>query len=492
MYQSRTDNYKHQDIALSRMEGKPNFALFCEQGTGKTKIAIDHAGKLFDDEIIDAAIVIAPKGVHYQWHASEIPKHLGLPYYSYCWGIGEDTNVETMLDMSSRFDKMIWLCTTYSALSTVSGWTAIKNFMDTFCFLAIYDESHFVKNPSTQRWKAAKRVSDYMTCMGRLMLSGTPIAKNLMDEWAQFRIMSEDIFEIRTKKRFKQRYCIMGGYMNTDVVGHHSLSDFQKRTQPYLFRARKSGLNLPSKVYSQYHFQMAKDQKKLYEEYKKDLIKRILSGEVERQGAMVDVLRMQQVTNGFIGVNAGGAEGDRPVIRSLFSSEHDNPRLIALKNLLDSRPDDQAIIWCRFVYDVELICRHIDAYGVTGKTSHQQRQSYVKDWFGQRKPYLVATMGTLGIGYNLQEGGCSWAIYYSNRESYVERSQSEDRIHRIGAKEKCLFTDLICDGGRDIAILGNINMKRFLSQYTLHDIAAELEGDVLILEDHKGIKQSAQ
>ena len=474
MYQSKTANYSHQDIALDRMSDKMDFALFCEQGTGKTKIAIDRMGELFADDMIEAVLVIAPKGVHYQWYSTEIPKHFGLPYNGYCHGLIR----EGIHDQSN----ITWFCTTYSALSTRVGWDKVKSFMDSFTFAVIFDESHFIKNPSTQRWKAAKRISDYPTCFGRLLLSGTPIAKNLMDEWSQFRIISEDIFSVYSKKRFKERYCVLGGYNNRDIVGHHSLDDFQKRTKPYIFRARKSSLNIPPKIYSAYHFQMVEYQKKMYDEYREDLVKRILSGAEERAGAMVDILRMQQISNGFI----NGKDGTR----SLFKNSKDNPRIIALKELTEANPDQQAIIWCRFIYDVDHIQRNFDAVAITGKVKHSERQDRVKHWFDGNCRFLVATVGTLGVGYNLQIGGCSWAIYYSNRESYVDRAQSEDRIHRIGAKNKCLYTDLICDGSRDVAILSNINMKRFLSQYTMKDIVAELEGDVLIMDEYRGIKQN--
>ena len=85
-YRSRTKPYPLQARALEAMRGRETFALFAEQGTGKTKIAIDYAADLYAAGHIDAVLVVAPKGVHAQWAASEIEKHCGLPHYNVvCW-----------------------------------------------------------------------------------------------------------------------------------------------------------------------------------------------------------------------------------------------------------------------------------------------------------------------------------------------------------------------------------------------------------------------
>jgi hypothetical protein len=52
------------------------WALFCEMGTGKTKITIDTMGALYEAGRIDAALILAPKGVFDNWIMTEIPIHL--------------------------------------------------------------------------------------------------------------------------------------------------------------------------------------------------------------------------------------------------------------------------------------------------------------------------------------------------------------------------------------------------------------------------------
>ena len=67
MYKYKTEPFKHQRQSL--MEGaKPyNFAYFMEMGTGKTKVAIDNAAYLFQDQRINFVFVIAPNSVYQNW-----------------------------------------------------------------------------------------------------------------------------------------------------------------------------------------------------------------------------------------------------------------------------------------------------------------------------------------------------------------------------------------------------------------------------------------
>ena len=46
-----------------------------EMGTGKSKVVVDNIGVLFEQGEIDAALIVAPKGVYDNWVQGEIPTH---------------------------------------------------------------------------------------------------------------------------------------------------------------------------------------------------------------------------------------------------------------------------------------------------------------------------------------------------------------------------------------------------------------------------------
>ena len=76
MYAPKTKPYAHQEAAWRASWDKKYWALFFEMGLGKTKISIDTIGALYEAGRIDAALILAPKGVFDNWVVAEIPVHL--------------------------------------------------------------------------------------------------------------------------------------------------------------------------------------------------------------------------------------------------------------------------------------------------------------------------------------------------------------------------------------------------------------------------------
>ena len=103
-YKSKTVAYDHQSEAMNKMRNKTNFALFMEQGTGKTKCAIDRAGQLFVEGKITAMLVVSKKGVHRQWVDSEIPAHLGLDYDGTFWPTKNRQLPDELIQFDVGFD----------------------------------------------------------------------------------------------------------------------------------------------------------------------------------------------------------------------------------------------------------------------------------------------------------------------------------------------------------------------------------------------------
>ena len=63
MYKFKTKPYDHQQVALDKSWKRRNFALLMEMGTGKTKVAIDSMGMLFQEKEIEDSIKNMVKNV---------------------------------------------------------------------------------------------------------------------------------------------------------------------------------------------------------------------------------------------------------------------------------------------------------------------------------------------------------------------------------------------------------------------------------------------
>src|SRR6185312_7784273 len=63
LWEFKTKPYQHQKIAFCLARGKDAFALFMEQGTGKTFVAVNDAGYNFTRNVIDAVLYLCPNSV---------------------------------------------------------------------------------------------------------------------------------------------------------------------------------------------------------------------------------------------------------------------------------------------------------------------------------------------------------------------------------------------------------------------------------------------
>ena len=469
--------YPHQKQALEKMKGKRNFAIFADPGTGKTKICIERTKTIYSKNKIKGAIVFAPKGVHRQWAEEQIPQH--HPESDAWWWNGKKL-IQAHASYSSNADDMcVYFCFNYDVCRSKKGLEAVRDaVIELDEFMLIMDESHNIKNKRSKRWRFIDSISSLPNCISRLAVTGTPIAKNLIDEWAQLLIVDPNILKIKYVTHFKNQYCIMGGFENKNVVGVRNLEKYKKVTEPYVFRVNKDKLNLEAKQYQTFNFDMTKEQLFKYRMMAKNLITFLDSGErFEVDKAMTKVQKLQQISNGFL------IDDDKNV-HQMFGHPRDNPRIIALKEILDATEDDEpVIIWCRYREDIKQVMYTLDEYAVPyhGGINDKDKKSFINLWKKGDVRFLVATPAAAGVGLNLQ-GRCTRAIYYSNSENAIHRWQSEDRIHRIGTKGIVTYVDMVCTASRDRAILKNLRGKKCLSDLRLEDIKREIHEALLFSE----------
>ena len=480
-YVSRTEAYPLQVRAMEAIGDRPDFAVFSEQGTGKTKVAIDLIGKRWSEGAIDCAVVVAPPGVHRQWAEVQVPDHCGVPFRAAWWRTGKGWVDVTGGDAEAA-DRLPIVCVGYESLSGKAG-EAVGKFLETAGrFMLVMDESHKVKNTRSRRWKRCAELARREGCVSRIAMTGTPIARNLVDEWAQLKIVDERILGIRYVTHFRNEYCVMGGWEGRQVIGSRNVDRFRERTAPYVFRATKGELGLAAKQHSRWVFDLAPRQRAIIGEIRSDLCARIDGGQVASVRNVVGgLVKMQQVSNGWVIPDPerdenGEAVGPPPAPVDLFADDPDaNPRIAALRELLESEEDESpVIVWVRFRHDASIVAKAFpDSVECHGGVTAAFRADNLSRWMRGDVRFLVATPGTGGTGLNLQ-GACRRAIYHSNSENSIERWQSEDRIHRIGTTGVCTYHDLVARGSRDLAILANLRGKKSLSDLTLDDIRKEL------------------
>ena len=474
-YETKVESFPHQITALDLAREKDHFALFMQQGTAKTKIGLDLAGERFWERKISGLFVAAPKGVHEQWAEAQMPTHYGAEFEYANWPIKGDELPRNLLPGNC----LKVLTMNWQALRTTRGLAMAQQFANEHngLLMMIGDESHHIKNDLSKTWKNANAIGKM--CRYRMLMSGTPIAKDLFDEWAQMKFLDEGIVGIRYRSAFRTMYCIMGGHQNQQVIGHRNVEHFREKCEPYVFRVTQEEVGILPKLYDPpWKFQLTKEQRTMMAEIKRDLITEIkeqiaakLAGQKVATAAnpAVAVMRMQQISNGFVPDNDG----------NIIKLMDNNPRMVALEEYLEAYPG-KIIIWCKFREDIQQIKKRLDHRAVTfyGSDSKKQRAAAMASFLDpDGADYFVSNPAVGGEGIDGLQTVCNRAVYYSNSDNSIQRWQSEDRISRFGQIGGAVLTDLQAIGSPDAKIIRNQKRKEAIAEMALGDVLSWLEGD---------------
>lgn len=451
----------HQLTAIERCQGNRYFGLFMEQGTGKTKVAIDRACQLFLEIRITGVLVVTKKGVHRQWIDAELPKDHSPPYKGDWWR-GKPLDPE----LKVQGGELKWFSINYDALRSEKAFKLVAE----FCYahngrlLIIADESQCIMNHSSIRHKQMMKLRAWSS--HRLILTGTPIAKDLTDEWAQLKWLNENILGIKYLTTFRAQYCIMGGFEGRAVIGQKNMDEFKAKTRPHTYRVTKAEIGYIPKRYSDWIYDLTPDQLRLIKQIKQELLAELESGEsISITSATAAFTKVQQIANGFIIAEDGQVIELMPVEK--------NPRIVAAMEYLDSHIGKQ-VIWTRFIADRMLLRRALDSadiqvaeYSGTDKERWAAKMAFIED---PSVRAFLANPQSAGTGTDGLQTVCTQALYYSNSFNAIDRWQSEDRIDRRGSIGGSHYTDLIGKGSIDRYILRNLKKKKGLSDMSLDDV----------------------
>ena len=470
-YKFKTKPYAHQITALEKSWNRSTYAYFMEMGTGKTKVLIDNVAMLYDKGKIDGALVIAPKGVVGTWYNNEIPIHLPnhIESVPVLWQAnitkGQSKKLGTLFKTGEELHILIM---NVEAFSTQKGVDFARKFLSSHNTLMAIDESTTIKNPKAIRTKNILKLSEMAKY--RRIMTGSPVTKNPLDLFSQCYFLDPFHLDHESYYSFRMRYAIMktaniAGRKIQLVSGFRNLGELSQKLQPFSYRVLKIDcLDLPEKIYMKRQIKLTPDQRKVYEQMKKEALAVLNGKKVTTVNALTQLMRLHQITCGHFTSDDGMTQPIK------------NNRIDELMDVLEET-EGKAIIWAHYQYDITNIIKEIvkvhgpgsvvDYYGLTPQS---ERQDNIKKFQNDDKcRFIVGTPQTGGYGITLT--AANTVVYYSNGYDLEKRLQSEDRAHRIGQKRSVTYVDLICEETVDEKIVKALRKKI--------NIASEVLGEEL-------------
>lgn len=477
-YPFRTTPFPHQQEEFHHSRSLAVRALFWEQGTGKSKEVIDETSWLAMHGEVDGWLIIAPNGVHRNWVVEEIPTHMPevlLERVAMHWYSGDQHHTrahQAAVDRVLRHTpgELAVLAMSYDSLMTEHGRQTARAFLTSRRCMYSLDESRRVKSPTAKRTKRVLASGIYAPY--RRILNGTPVANGPFDIYSQILFLDPDFWDrhgVSSFAGFKTMFAnfkpikVAGGRIITVVESYKNLDLLSKWLSEISSRKTKEEvLDLPPKLFTRRSFEMTEVQRKIYNELRDDFITFLDSGdEVTAPLAITRLLRMQQVTCGYLPPDASGV---------LVDISDKNPRLELLKELCEDLPH-KAIIWARFRRDIDKITEHLGEKAVRydGGTTDEQRADAIERFQRGDAQFFVGNAQAAGEGLTLH--AAQTVIYYSQDYNLGNRLQSEDRAHRIGQKHPVNYIDIVASRTVDENIAAALVKKL--------DVACQVTGDSL-------------
>jgi len=470
-YKFKTRPYKHQMTALEKSWHKETYAYFMEMGTGKTKVLIDNMSMLYDKGKIDGALIVAPKGVIKTWYEQELPAHLPehIENVSVLWQSnitkGQQEKLESLFEIETALHILVM---NVEAFSTEKGIKFASKFLNSHKVLMAIDESTTIKTPTAKRTKniiGLGRFAKY-----KRIMTGSPVTKNPLDLYTQCEFLDPYLLDHASYYSFRNRYAVMKsmhvrGRTIQVVHAFQNLAELSEKLQGFSYRVLKEDcLDLPPKNFTKRHIVLTSEQKKVYEQMKKEAIATLNGKVTSTMTVLTQLMRLQQITCGHFTADDGSVQ------------LVDNNRIKELMSVLEET-EGKAIIWANYQKDIVSIIDSISKeYGpgsvvdYYGLTPQEERQKNIKRFQNNKEcRFIVGTPQTGGYGITLTQANT--VIYYSNGYDLEKRLQSEDRAHRIGQTKSVTYVDIICEDTVDEKIQKALRKKI--------NIASEVLGEEL-------------
>ena len=437
--------WSHQVDAVANLGPLRAGGCFFEMGCGKTRVALELL-RIWETNF---TLVVAPKAVLQVWER-EVNKHLpGL--FNVQVLNGSTLPARTKQAKQAIRHKSAIVVVNYEAV-----WREplASLLMESVPGAIILDEAHRIKAPGGKASRYLAKLGKF--CRRRLALTGTPLPHSPMDCYALYRFLDPHIFGF-SFTRFRARYAVMGGFGGYEIKSWQNLEELHEKMYQIACRVRSEDvLDLPETIDEILTYELSARATKIYRDLENHLVAEIEGGEITAANAMVKLLRLQQLTGGWL--RADDSEWPEQV---------DTGKADLLKDLLTDMGQEQVVIFCRFHQDLDSIreaCRalEIECAELSG------RRNELHIWEDKAAQVLAAQLQSGGLGIDLT--AARYCIFYSHGFSLGDYQQARARVHRPGQTRKVTYYHLCAKGTVDEKVIKALDNRADLVKFVIDDL----------------------
>jgi superfamily II DNA or RNA helicase len=321
----------------------------------------------------------------------------------------------------------------------------------------VLDEAQAIKNPETERAKAARAVRAEF----RLALTGTPLENRSEELWSLFRVLLPGL--LGSRESFRERF----------AVPIEARRDEERRAalasmvRPFLLRRVKAAVapELPARTEVVRRVQLGPEERQLYERVRNSALSALRAAEAQGSGlsglrfhALAALTRLRQIAchpRLFEPSSAAASSKERALLRLLEDLRAEGHR---------------ALVFSQFTELLGLLRPALEAAGhrclyLDGSTPAGTRRALVDRFQGGEGDVFLISLKAGGTGLNLT--AATYVIHLDPWWNPAVEAQAADRAHRIGQTQPVTIYRLVAEATVEDAILQMQAEKRDLVEALL-------------------------
>lgn len=440
-------NYQKKTIKffVSKLAG----ALFMDPGLGKTLCVLLGIEILMEEKIVKKTLIIGSVRIIYSVWPREIKK----------WGfdfkvamVHGDKKLAALKSKADiyliNYEGILWLKTQAPKLQ--------KQFD-----VLVLDESTKVKNWSSQRFKALKKMLNYYD--RRYILTGTPIPNGLIDLFSQIYVLDHgealgtyithyrnEYFHNTTGKvgRIIKGKKVMCDYPIVTLLDN-SEKKIKKAIKHEVIRFDDSLIKMPKRVTNFIEVELPKKVRAQYEDMETQLAMDLKKKVILASNAGVATMKLRQLVNGHV------FDNDR---KSHIVHEE---KLSALVELVEELQGSPLLVGYEFKADLAMMQKALPHVTIGGKkiksknigggVSAKEGAKIERDWNKGKIPLLFGQIASVSHGLNLQESG-NHLVFYSLTWNLEDYQQFIRRVWRQGQKKTVYVHHIVAENSVDLDV----------------------------------------
>ncbi len=448
---TNTEPWLHQLRAYHFSSKLPASGLFLDMGTGKSKVVVDRVANAG----YRRTLIICPHSVVGVW-PKQFREHCGKSIHVAAMQSKHSVKRKTeearqAVALAEAMKQQVVIVINYESVYRDPFGDYVLSELQPD--LVVLDESHRIKSPGGVTSLFCSRLGK--VSKNRMCLTGTPMPHSPLDIYAQYRFLDPGIFGT-SFNRFKNRYAIMGGFHNKQVFGFQNEEELNRLMYSIAYRVTKTEvLDLPPVTHNPRTCSISSKARGLYSELENEFIAELSEGTVTVSNALTKLLRLQQVTSGFVKDDEG----------QLHNVDTEKQKLLA--DILEDIPQSEpVVVFCRFHHDIDAV-KAIAAKTKRryGELSGRQNDLTEDSTLPPDVDLMAVQIQSGGVGIDLTRSCHS--VYYSIGFSLGEYEQSLARMDRPGQTRSVRYYHLIAENTVDEAVYAALKKRKKVVEFIL-------------------------